>query len=156
MVSKSFLLAVLIGVLTQVAPLSADEGARPSSTPPSAGTAETPRPADASLRTGMEAMRSTIVTRLAAADGRALHEAEFVALADTIDHQIKVIAAGRDFHSRDGRYLQWLLGDLADGVTLMRTAPRAPAKRLGLMKVVETLNLYGKAFDHPGWQPISY
>lgn len=154
MVSKSFLLAVMIAMLANVAPLSAAEGARASPTPPPA--AEALRPADASLRAGMEAVHNTVVTRLAAADGKALQEAEFVALADAIDRQVKEVAGGRDFHSRDGRYLQWLLGDLADGVTLMRIAPRAPGKRLGLMKVAETLNLYGKVFDHPGWQPISY
>lgn len=154
MSSKSFIFAVMMVALTNAAPLSAEEGARPSSTPPSA--AEARRPADAPLRAGMEAVRSTIATRLAAADGKALQEAEFVSLADTIDRQINDIVAGRDFHTPDGRYLQWLLGDLGDGATLMRTAPRAPGKRLGLMKVVESLNLYGRAFNHPGWQSISY
>ena len=64
---------------------------------------------------------------------------------------LAAIVAGRDFHSRAGRHLQWLLGDIADGAGLMRTAPRVPGKRMGLLRVVETLNFYGREYDHPGW-----
>ena len=30
----------------------------------------------------------------------------------------------------------------------------AEARRLGLVKVVQDLNRYGRQFDHPGWQPL--
>ena len=76
------------------------------------------------------------------------------ALAAEVERQLAGIVAGRDFHSRAGRHLQWLLGDIADGAGLMRTAPRVPGKRMGLLRVVETLNFYGREYDHPGWAAL--
>jgi hypothetical protein len=36
----------------------------------------------------------------------------------------------------------------------MRDAPRLAAKRLGLLRAAETLNFYGREYDHPGWTPL--
>ena len=44
-------------------------------------------------------------------------------------------------------YLRMLAG-------LMRDAPRLAAKRLGLLRAAETLNFYGREYDHPGWAPL--
>ena len=72
----------------------------------------------------------------------------------TAGSAVAAISEGRNFHTRPGRHLQWLLGDITDGAGLMRDAPRLQAKRLGLLRVAETLNFYGREYDHPGWEPI--
>ena len=53
-----------------------------------------------------------------------------------------------------GRHLHMLLAEMADGAALMAQAGNADARRMGLLKVVQALNLYGDLFDHPGWQPL--
>lgn len=113
-----------------------------------------PRPTDESLRTAMNTLRETVAARLTADAAQAMGEGDYVAFAGEIERLLAAIAAGRDFHSKAGRHLQWTLGDIGDGAALMRTAPRVPGKRLGLMRVVETLNFYGREYDHPGWEPL--
>jgi hypothetical protein len=103
----------------------------------------------------MSTLRDTVDARLQADKGQAMVEDDYASLAPEIEPQLALIVAGRDFHSRAGRHLQWVLGDIADGVTLMRSAPRAPGKRMGLLRVVETLNFYGREYDHPGWEPLT-
>ena len=132
------------------APVLAADGARPALKLQSPAD-EVPRPTDEALRSAMTMLRDTVGARLQGAAAQPMAEADYVALADDIDRQLAAIVAGRDFHSRAGRHLQWLLGDIADGAGLMRTAPRVPGKRMGLLRVVETLNFYGREYDHPGW-----
>ena len=146
------MLAVVVGLgFAGPAPVHADSDSRAAprrSTPAD----EIPRPADERLRAGMLDLRALLAQGMEG--GQPVAEADYVALAAKIEQQVQAISAGRDFHNRAGRHLQWLLGDITDGVQLMRDAPRAPAKRLGLMRVVETLNYYGREYDHPGWEPL--
>lgn len=132
------------------APILAADDARPQPRLQSPAD-ELPRPADDKLRAGMVQLRQTVATGLS---DKAMDEVAYVALAGEILRQVGEISAGRDFHSRPGRHLQWLLGDIADGAGLMRDAPRVPGKRLGLRRVAETLNFYGREYDHPGWMPL--
>ena len=144
------LVAALAGFAS--APVAAD-GGRPAAEPGASADA-LPRPADEALRGAMTALRDTLEQRIHQAEP--LAEADYVALAAEIERQVAAIVAGRDFHSRSGRHLQWLLGDITDAAGLMRSAPRAPAKKLGLMRAVETLNFYGREYDHPGWVVLKY
>ncbi|MHB1373816.1 MAG: hypothetical protein ACYC5W_00975 [Thauera sp.] len=148
-----FAALALAAALAGPAPALAAEGSAPQ--PKLRAPAdELPRPTDEALRNAMNTLRETIAIRLAGETAQPMGEADYVALATEIERQLALIAAGRDFHSRAGRHLQWLLGDIGDGAGLMRAAPRVPGKRLGLMRAVETLNFYGREYDHPGWQPI--
>ena len=140
----------LAALAASAAPTLADGGSRGASAPQSAADVA-PRPTDAALRAAMTTLRDSIAQRARAAAGQTLSETAYVAWADDIDRQVQAIALGRDFHSRAGRHLQWLLGDIGEGTALMRSAPRPAAKHLGLRRVVETLNFYGNEYDHPGW-----
>lgn len=135
------------------APALADEGARPAPRLQSPADA-LPRPTDPELRTAMTGLRDLIDARLRGAATQPMTEADYVGLAADIDQRLAAISAGRDFHSRAGRHLQWVLGDIADGAALMRSAPRVPGKRMGLLRVAETLNFYGREYDHPGWAAL--
>ena len=148
---KSLVLASLIASCAVVFPLSAAADAAPRL---ASGADALPRATDESLRAAMEDLRALVAARLADGGAEKLNEDEHVTLAAGIDHQVAAIAAGRDFPSPAGRHLQWMLGDITDGAGLMRSAPRAAGKRLGLLRVVETLNYYGREYDHPGWAPL--
>lgn len=143
----------LAAALAGPVPALAAEGGAPQPRLQTPGD-EKPRPTDESLRDAMATLRETVAARLAGDAAEPLDEAGYVALATEIERQLSALAAGRDFHSKAGRHLQWMLGDIGDGAGLMRSAPRVPGKRLGLMRVVETLNYYGREYDHPGWEPL--
>ena len=140
----------LTALAASSAPTLADGGSRPATAPQSAAEVA-PRPTDAALRAAMTALRDSIEQRARASAGKALGEADYLAWADDIDRQVQAITVRRDFHSRAGRHLQWVLGDISEGTALMRSAPRSNGKHLGLRRVVETLNFYGDEYDHPGW-----
>lgn len=132
--------------------LAAEGGApRPSLSAPGDAI---PRPTDERLRASMAALRDTVAAGLAGDAVRSMSEDDYRALAGELERQLGAIAAGRDFTGKAGRHLQWVLGDIGDGAALMRVAPRVPGKRLGLLRVVETLNFYGREYDHPGWVPV--
>ena len=135
------------------APVLAADDARPALKLQSPADA-LPRPTDEALRSAMTTLRDTVGARLQGDPAQPMAEADYVALAAEVERQLAALVAGRDFHSRAGRHLQWLLGDIADGAGLMRTAPRVPGKRMGLLRVVETLNFYGREYDHPGWAAL--
>lgn len=145
---------VCAALISGPAPALASDDARPAPRLQSP-VDEVPRPTDEALRKAMSTLRDTVDARLQADKGQAMVEDDYAELAPEIERQLALIVAGRDFHSRAGRHLQWVLGDIADGVTLMRSAPRAPGKRMGLLRVVETLNFYGREYDHPGWEPLT-
>ncbi|MFP5401306.1 MAG: hypothetical protein ACLGH1_05100 [Gammaproteobacteria bacterium] len=150
---RSTLLAAALAFAALIAgpaPAFADADPRPSPKLQSPAD-QLPRPTDEALRTAMTALRDTVDARLRADAAQPMGDADYLALAAEIDRQLAAITAGRDFHSRAGRHLQWTLGDIGDGAGLMRTAPRVAGKRLGVLRVVETLNFYGREYDHPGW-----
>jgi len=146
----AFLCAAVAALCATPAPVLAADDARPQAKL-QAPADELPRPTDEKLRAGMLQLRETVA---AGVSDPAVDEAGQVALAGEILRQVAAISEGRNFHSRTGRHLQWLLGDITDGAGLMRDAPRLQAKRLGLLRVAETLNFYGREYDHPGWAPI--
>ncbi|HPE04513.1 MAG TPA: hypothetical protein P5537_05325 [Thauera sp.] len=146
----AFLCAAVAALCAAPAPILAADDARPQPKL-QAPADELPRPADDRLRAGMLQLRAMVAARVS---DPAMDEAAHVALAAEILAQVAAIGEGRDFQGRPGRHLQWLLGDISDGAGLMRDAPRLQAKRLGLLRVAETLNFYGREYDHPGWEPI--
>lgn len=146
----AFLCAAVAALCSAPAPVLAADDARPQPKL-QAPADELPRPTDERLRAGMLQLRETVAAGVSDA---AADEAGQVALAGEILRQVAAISEGRNFHTRPGRHLQWLLGDITDGAGLMRDAPRLQAKRLGLLRVAETLNFYGREYDHPGWEPI--
>lgn len=145
------LLASVLAVLLSCGPAAAQVGsARPQAQLP-LGNAAMLRPVDEPLRIEMNRLREMVNAGLPASSA---DEAGCNALAAEIMKQLAVISRGRDFHSLDGRHLQWLLGDVSDGAIMMRDAQRLEVKQMGLMRVAESLNYYGREYDHPEWKSL--
>lgn len=109
------------------------------------------RASDEALRTGMTALRARVATALATDHP---DEAAYRLLAKELAIELEQISAGYDFHRQSDRHLQWLLGDVAESLTMMQSAPRLAVKQLSLKRIAETLNRYGREYDHPGWIPL--
>ncbi|MCK0508807.1 hypothetical protein [Aromatoleum anaerobium] len=106
------------------------------------------------LQQRMEVIRAMLVTSIDAHPDLRLSRAEGAALALEVGREIDSILADKAISRAAGRQASFLLGDMRDGLDLMRTASHDDARRVGLMKVVQDLRLYGLLFEHPGWQGV--
>jgi len=106
------------------------------------------------LQQRMEVIRATLVHSMNAHPDLRLTRTEGAALALEVGREIDSILADKAITRAAGRQASLLLGDMRDGLELMRTAIHDDARRVGLMKVVQDLKLYGLLFEHPGWQGV--
>lgn len=112
-------------------------------------------PSEPSVRAGMEAIRTDVEVALTAAGGRDMDPGELVTLARTIDGRLPSIRA-EGLSKPCHRQFLLITDDISNGTNLMIGAQRVEAQRMGLMTVVQALNLYGRQFDHPDWRVLSY
>lgn len=108
--------------------------------------------ASEALQQRMEAIRAVLADAMNAHPDLRLTRAEGTALAQEVAKEIDALPAGEATDKRAGRQMSFLLGDMREGLDLMRTASHDDARRVGLMKVIGDLRLYGQLFEHPGWQ----
>ncbi|MDT3671371.1 MAG: hypothetical protein ROZ37_13710 [Aromatoleum sp.] len=110
---------------------------------------------DATVRRGMGDLRSTVDAGVA---GRAIGSISGERLGElgrVIEARVGEMIACCATRETSGRHLHMVLAEMADGATLMMQGGHADARRMGLLKVVQALNLYGDLFDHSGWQPLN-
>ena len=103
---------------------------------------------------GLAELRATLAPELPAA-GSDLSAVQLQALAARLSERL----AGLPQAAMDPpcqRPFDLLVSDMREGTELMRIAAHLPARRVGLLKVVQALNLYGHQFKPAGWQPLHY
>lgn len=110
-------------------------------------------PTDASLREGMAAIRVAFD-----ADHERIHagkqtDAQYDALAARIDEQVQGIVAHCKLPPDADAQLHYIVGDLLQGVGLMRGSDPALSRHDGAARVHGALRAYGKYFDDPTWPP---
>lgn len=106
---------------------------------------------DASLRSGMAAIRSAFD-----ADHPAIHagketDAGYEALAARIESQVNDIVKNCKLPAAADANLHYVIADLLQGVSLMRGKDPAHTRHDGAALVHGALNAYGTYFDDPGW-----
>ncbi len=110
-------------------------------------------PTDASLRSGMAAIRQAFD-----ADHPAIHAAketdpQYDALAAKIEAQVNDIVKNCKLPPAADANLHYVVADLLQGVSLMRGKDAARSRHDGAALVHGALIAYGKYFDDPGWTP---
>jgi hypothetical protein len=108
-------------------------------------------PTDASLRTGMAAIRAAFD-----ADHPAIHEgretdAQYTALAAKIEREVNTIVTHCKLPPAADAQLHYVVGDLLQGVALLRGDDPARSRHDGARLVHGALNAYGKYFEDPTW-----
>jgi hypothetical protein len=108
-------------------------------------------PTDASLRTGMAAIRTAFD-----ADHAAIHEgretdAQYTALAARIEREVNTIVAQCELPPTADAQLHYVVGDLLQGVALLRGGDPARSRHDGARLVHGALSAYGKYFEDPTW-----
>ena len=111
---------------------------------------------DASLRSGMAAIRT-----LFDADHPAIHagkqtDAQYESLAGRIESEVNSIVANCHLPPEADANLHYLIADLAQGVALMRGSDTARTRHDGAALVHGALNAYGRYFDDPEWTAESH
>lgn len=108
-------------------------------------------PTDASLRTGMANIRAAFdADHPAIHAGRESDEA-YAALADRIEKEVSQIVANCRLAPAADAQLHYVVGDLLQGVGLMRGGDPAKTRHDGAALVHGALIAYGKFFDDPQW-----
>ena len=108
-------------------------------------------PTDASLRSGMAAIRAAFD-----ADHPAIHagqqsDAQYEALAGRVETEVNGIVANCKLPPAADAQLHYVVGDLLQGVALMKGADPDKSRHDGAAKVHGALRAYGTYFDDPAW-----
>ena len=109
---------------------------------------------DQPLRKDMGEIRKAV-----AADKKAIHAgketgAGYEALAGKIEGQVSYIVQNCKLKPEADAQLHVLIGEMMQGVDILRGKDPESKRELGVEKIVTALNSYPKYFDHPGWQPL--
>jgi hypothetical protein len=109
---------------------------------------------DAPLRAGMERIRGLVEPHLGPARAGQLTPAQYRALATQVETEVGGIVANCKLEPEADAMLHLVIADIGAGTDTMagKNAKARPA--LGLVKVAQAVNQYGRYFDDPGFKPI--
>jgi hypothetical protein len=108
-------------------------------------------PTDASLRAGMLEIRSQFDAHHPRIHAGTQSEAQYDALAASVEMAVNRIVEQCKLPAAADAQLHYVVGDLLQGVTLMRGSDPAHSRHDGAALVHGALNAYGKFFDDPSW-----
>ncbi|NMF90745.1 hypothetical protein [Aromatoleum petrolei] len=109
---------------------------------------------DERVRVGIDAMRESIVVSASLRPQGATDAVRLAQLGRAMEARVAGMIACCTQDDVGSRHLYALLVEMADGIALMQRAAHPDARRMGLLKVVQALNLYGTMFTHPGWRAL--
>jgi hypothetical protein len=102
---------------------------------------------DDALRQGMSSIRKSIAGSLPAA--------EYDALGKELGAQVAYIVQNCKLDPKADAQLHIVVGDIVNGIDTLEGKDQNKKRALGVVKVAQALNTYGKHFDHAGWQSIT-
>lgn len=109
---------------------------------------------DDALRKGMSSMRASIATALPAAHAGKLLNVEYEALGKELGSQVAYIVQNCKLDPKADAQLHVVVADIVNGVDTIEGKQHNKKRAMGVVKVAQALNTYGKYFDHDGWQPV--
>lgn len=111
---------------------------------------------DDALRHAMTNIRISITNTLTAIHSGNLKSTQYDVLTKSIEKEIAFIVAHCKLDPKADENLHIILGRFAIGVDIVTAKRGNQEKELGVINMAETLNTYGKYFDHPGWRAIEF
>lgn len=107
---------------------------------------------DEPLRQGMTRIRDALEPELSAAHSGKLSAAQYAALGKEIEGQIAYIVQNCKLEPQADQVLHVVLAELTEGNDALLGRAKSVKRSAGVVKLVRTLENYGKYFDHPGWR----
>lgn len=111
---------------------------------------------DDALRHAMTNIRISVTNTLTAIHSGNLKSTQYDVLTKSIEKEIAFIVAHCKLDPKADENLHIILGRFAIGVDIVTAKRGTQEKELGVINMAETLNTYGKYFDHPGWRTIKF
>lgn len=109
---------------------------------------------DDALRQAMSAIHTLAEKALPAAHAGKLTPARYDTLANDISAQIAYIVDNCKLDAKADAQLHIIIAELSTGIEAMQGKHAGESRAMGVVHVSQTLNTYGKYFNHPGWKAI--
>lgn len=110
---------------------------------------------DDPLRQGMNAINFSAAAMLPAAHAGKATNANYDAFGKEVTAQVTYIVQNCKLDPKADAQLHTIIGDIMAGVEMAEGKQQGKKRSTGVVKVAQTLNTYGKYFDHPGWKPVA-
>lgn len=107
---------------------------------------------DAPLRKGMAAVQTAVKRTLPAAHAGKASTADYDALGATVSAQVAYIVENCKLEPQADEQLHAVIADLMSGVDAVQGKEGDSHRASGVVKMAQTLNTYGRYFDHAGWK----
>ena len=105
------------------------------------------------LRRGMSEIRRVMAESLTPIHESTFSPAQYDALAARVQTQIDYVVGNCKLPEEADQQLHLVLEQVLDGIGEMK----APTGRnAGAVRIVQALEVYGRYFDHAGWQPLAH
>lgn len=109
---------------------------------------------DDALRQGMSASRTAVAAALPAAHKNTLRAADYDGLGKQLGTQVSYIVQNCKLDPKADAQLHLVLQQMIAGIDTIEGKVPAKNRAQGVVQVADALNVYGKYFEHPGWQPV--
>ncbi len=115
---------------------------------------------DEALRSGMTAVRTAMAAALPRIHAGSFAPAEYNVLAERVQSQVEHVITNCKLPEAADEQLHLVLAQVQEGAEAMRGGGGGSSgggdRVAGAVAILQALNAYGGAFDHPGWQPIAH
>ncbi|MGV8900485.1 MAG: hypothetical protein ACOH2B_14780 [Burkholderiaceae bacterium] len=109
---------------------------------------------DAPLRQAMANIRSTVASALPAAHSGKLTPAQYDTFGNDVTAQITYIVQNCKLDPKADAQAHIIVGDIMNGVDTATGKQPDQKRALGVVRIAQSLNSYGKYFDHANWKMI--
>ncbi|WP_025917726.1 hypothetical protein [Herminiimonas sp. CN] len=109
---------------------------------------------DAPLRQAMTHIRKAVATALPAAHGGKLTPAQYDAFGNEVTAQITYIVENCKLDPQADAQLHVVVGGIMSGIDVASGKQHDQERALGVVAIAQSLNSYGKYFDHANWKSI--
>lgn len=110
-------------------------------------------PTDEVLRIGMTEVRGAMAAALPRIHAGQFPPAEYDALAERVQTQVEYVIENCKLPEAADQQLHLVLAQILEGVAALQGEATRAA---GTTAIVQALDAYGSAFDHPGWAPLGH
>lgn len=109
---------------------------------------------DEALRKAMSGIQASVTQTLPAAHAGKATAADYEAFGKDVTAQVTYMVENCKLDPKADAQLHIIVADIMNGVEAAQGKHGEKKRAMGVVKVAQAANAYGKHFDHAGWQAI--